>query len=90
LAEASRRGWNEAGVEWTEDAGFSAGSMKRPGLALALEALRNGDAQVLAVSKMDRLDAKSSSERDIASPWGMLMSEFVGLRARPRDLHGRP
>lgn len=64
LAEATRRGWDEASVEWIEDAGFSAKSLKRPGLALALDALRAGDAQVLAVAKMDRL---SRSLLDFAS-----------------------
>lgn len=32
LREAERRGWAEADVEWIEDAGFSAKSLKRPGL----------------------------------------------------------
>jgi DNA invertase Pin-like site-specific DNA recombinase len=49
-AEADRRGW---AVEFIEDAGYSARSMKRPGLALALDRLRRGD--VLVVAKMDRL-----------------------------------
>lgn len=52
LADADRRGW---AVEFIEDAGFSAKSLKRPGLQLALERLRRGDASVLVVSKMDRL-----------------------------------
>jgi DNA invertase Pin-like site-specific DNA recombinase len=55
LREATRRGWAEADLDWIEDAGFSAKSMNRPGLRLALDALKRGEANVLAVSKMDRL-----------------------------------
>lgn len=85
MAEASRRGWDEASVEWIEDAGFSAKSMKRPGLALALEALRNGDAHVLAVSKMDRL---SRSLLDFASICQMAQKEGWALLAldSPADM----
>src|SRR4051794_697072 len=61
-AEAARRGW--ASVEFIEDAGYSAKSMRRPGLALALDRLRRGDASVLVVAKMDRL---SRSLLDFAS-----------------------
>lgn len=53
-AEAVRRGWSE--VEFIEDAGYSAKTItKRPGLEIALSALKRGDAGVLVVSKMDRL-----------------------------------
>lgn len=52
LAEAARRGWQ---VDFIEDAGYSAASLHRPGIALALERLKSGDASVLVVSKMDRL-----------------------------------
>jgi DNA invertase Pin-like site-specific DNA recombinase len=55
LREAKARGWAEADIDWVEDAGFSAKSLKRPGLAMALEALRRGDASVLVVAKTDRL-----------------------------------
>src|SRR6218665_2477495 len=53
LAEAERRGWQH--VEFIEDAGFSAKSLKRPGVANALDRLKRGEATVLVVSKMDRL-----------------------------------
>lgn len=53
--EAKSRGWQEADIEWVEDAGFSAKSLKRPGLALALDALKRGDASILVVAKTDRL-----------------------------------
>src|SRR3954451_18546636 len=53
LAEAVRRGWSH--VEFVEDAGYSARSLRRPGLEGALARLRRGDAAVLVVSKMDRL-----------------------------------
>jgi len=41
MAETTRRGWK---VEFTEDAGYSARSMKRPGLLDALDQLRRGEA----------------------------------------------
>jgi DNA invertase Pin-like site-specific DNA recombinase len=53
LAEAGRRGWTR--LEFVEDAGYSASSLRRPGLASALQRLGRGDAGVLVVSKMDRL-----------------------------------
>lgn len=52
-AEADRRGWTE--VKYIEDAGYSAKTIRRPGLEIALAALKRGDASVLVVSKMDRL-----------------------------------
>ena len=55
LREAKRRGWVEADIEWIEDAGFSAKSLRRPGLGLALDALKRGDASMLVVAKTDRL-----------------------------------
>ena len=51
-SEGSRRGW---AVEFIEDAGYSARSMKRPGLMAALARLARGEAPALVVSKMDRL-----------------------------------
>lgn len=50
--EAERRDWT---VRWVEDAGFSAKDLKRPGISSALDALRCGEADVLVVSKLDRL-----------------------------------
>jgi DNA invertase Pin-like site-specific DNA recombinase len=52
-AEAERRGWTI--LETIEDAGYSARSLKRPGVQAALETLRRGDADALVVSKLDRL-----------------------------------
>lgn len=52
-AEAERRGWTE--VDYIEDAGYSAKSMNRPGLAAALKALDEGAAETLVVAKLDRL-----------------------------------
>lgn len=49
---AELRGWD---VEWIEDAGYTARSDKRPGLTTALHMLRRREAQVLVVSKLDRL-----------------------------------
>ncbi|EAP99442.1 cassette chromosome recombinase B [Janibacter sp. HTCC2649] len=50
--EAERRGWE---LIWIEDAGVSAGSLDRPGLAHAREMLAAGKADGLVVSKLDRL-----------------------------------
>src|SRR3954469_521127 len=55
LAEAQRRGWAEADLQWIEDAGYSGKNTRRPGITLALDVLRRGDAAGLVVAKMDRL-----------------------------------
>lgn len=52
-AAATQRGWTM--VDVIEDAGFSGKNQKRPGLMLALEAMKRGDASVLVVSNVDRL-----------------------------------
>lgn len=52
VAEADRRGWE---VEWIDDAGHSAKSLKRPGIQSALETLAAGRADALVVAKLDRL-----------------------------------
>ncbi len=54
LAEATRRGWAVADVQFIEETA-SGKNAKRPGLELAREALASGDAGALVVSKMDRL-----------------------------------
>src|SRR3954447_10910394 len=53
LAEAERRGWSE--VRFIEDAGYSGKDTRRPGLRVALEVLKRGEAGGLVVAKMDRL-----------------------------------
>src|SRR3954471_17120362 len=55
LAEAQRRGWAAADIQWIEDAGYSGKDTRRPGIRLALEVLKRGDAAGLVVAKMDRL-----------------------------------
>lgn len=50
--EAARRGWE---VQWETDDGYTASNMKRPALASTLVALREGEADALVVSKLDRL-----------------------------------
>ena len=52
-AEAARRGW--ADLEFVSDEGYSAKNLSRPGIGVALEMLRKGQASVLVVSKLDRL-----------------------------------
>ena len=53
LAECERRGWHL--VDVIEDAGYSAKDLKRPGVQIALEALKSGKADALVVAKLDRL-----------------------------------
>ena len=53
LDEAHRRGWNL--IEIVEDAGWSAKDLRRPGISAALAALHSKRADVLVVSKVDRL-----------------------------------
>lgn len=52
-AECERRGWQL--IDSVEDAGYSAGTLKRPGIGQALERLRDGEADALVVAKLDRL-----------------------------------
>jgi len=51
--EAQRRGWSLE--EIVEDAGYSAKDLRRPGIGAVLERMANGEADVLVVSKLDRL-----------------------------------
>ncbi len=53
LSEAQRRGWHL--VDVIEDAGYSGKTLRRPGIATALEALRSKRADTLVVAKLDRL-----------------------------------
>ena len=52
-AECRRRGWQL--VEVIEDAGYSAKDLRRPGVQIALETLKRGEAGALVVAKLDRL-----------------------------------
>ena len=61
-------------VETIADAGESAKSLNRPGLQRALERLRNGDADGLAIVKLDRLT------RSIAD-WQRLIDDYFGEKA---------
>jgi DNA invertase Pin-like site-specific DNA recombinase len=51
-SEAERRGWD---VTWLEDSGRSGRTLDRPAVREALDLLSKGEAQALAVSKLDRL-----------------------------------
>jgi len=66
--EVARRGWEP--IEIVDD-GYSAKSLKRPGIAKALGMLAAGDADVLIVSKLDRLSRS--------------VIDFAGLLQRSRD-----
>jgi DNA invertase Pin-like site-specific DNA recombinase len=50
---AMGRGWEI--TQWCEDAGATGSHMDRPGLHAALLALRSGEADALAVAKLDRV-----------------------------------
>jgi DNA invertase Pin-like site-specific DNA recombinase len=52
-AECDRRGWILD--QLLEDAGYSAKSLKRPGIGEALELLDAGEADAIVVAKLDRL-----------------------------------
>jgi DNA invertase Pin-like site-specific DNA recombinase len=52
-AECERRGWEV--VETIEDRGYSARDLKRPGIQVALDTLKRGEAGALVVAKLDRL-----------------------------------
>ncbi len=75
-AEAARRGWELVTVH--VDAGASGGSMAgRPALAAALDDVESGRAEVLVVSKLDRLarslgDFAQIMDRARAGGWSLL------------------
>ena len=78
--ECDRRGWD---VEWAEDAGHSGRSLARPGILSALSALESGDADVLMVSKLDRL---SRSVKDFASLLDLSRKQHWSLVALDVDV----
>jgi DNA invertase Pin-like site-specific DNA recombinase len=57
-------------AEMVEDAGHTAGHLRRPGVQRALDALKRGEAGALAVSRLDRLSRS--------------MPDFAGLMERAR------
>lgn len=66
LGEAERRGWKL--LEMIEDAGFSGSTLNRPGIAIALQTLKDRRADALVVAKLDRLSRS--------------MLDFAGLMQR--------
>lgn len=62
-------------VEVIEDAGESAKSLKRPGLQRALDMLRKGEAEGLAVVKLDRLTRS-------VGDWQTLIDDHFGSRSQ--------
>jgi DNA invertase Pin-like site-specific DNA recombinase len=76
VAECEHRGWQLLDV--IEDAGYSAKDLKRPGVRIALEALRNGEADALVVAKLDRL---SRSMLDFAGIMAAAQKQGWGLIA---------
>ena len=76
LAECQRRGWSL--VDVIEDAGYSAKDLKRPGVRIALDILREGGADALVVAKLDRL---SRSMLDFAGIMAAAQKQGWGLIA---------
>jgi DNA invertase Pin-like site-specific DNA recombinase len=76
LMECQRRGWEL--VDVIEDAGYSAKDLKRPGVRIALEMLREGSADALVVAKLDRL---SRSMLDLAGIMAAAQKQGWGLIA---------
>lgn len=71
---AQAREWNL--VRIFEDGGASGKDLKRPGLQAALEAIETGEAQILVVSRLDRLsrsliDFAGLMERARKKGWGL-------------------
>jgi DNA invertase Pin-like site-specific DNA recombinase len=74
-AECARKGWLV--VEMVEDAGFSAKSLDRPGIARALGLLASGAAGALVVAKLDRatrsvMDAADLLARGQREGWALV------------------
>jgi len=92
LAEAKRRGWREAQIRWSKDAGFSGKDLKRPGISLALEALRRGEADTLVVAKLDRLTRAMRDtpllERAVKERWALVALDvnvdLTGMSVEPQ------
>ena len=75
VTEAQHRGWQV--VDMIEDAGYSAKDLRRPGIQIALEALRRNKADVLVVAKLDRLsrsllDFTALMDRAQREHWGLV------------------
>jgi DNA invertase Pin-like site-specific DNA recombinase len=88
-AECTRREWSN--VEWIEDAGYSARTLKRPGLTAALERLASGQAHVLLSKSADRLsrslkDFCDLTERSQREGWSVCA---LDAPADPLTPHGR-
>jgi DNA invertase Pin-like site-specific DNA recombinase len=75
LSHARRKGWHV--VDVIEDAGYSAKDLRRPGIQVALDALRHKRADTLVVAKLDRLsrsmlDFASIMERATKEHWALV------------------
>jgi DNA invertase Pin-like site-specific DNA recombinase len=83
--EVERRG---VPVEWVEDAGFSGKSLHRPGIERALDMLAAGGADVLMVSKLDRLtrslfDLAGLMDRARREHWAVVLLDLQVDTASP-------
>jgi DNA invertase Pin-like site-specific DNA recombinase len=77
LVEVARRGWTL--VEMIEDAGYSAKSLARPGVARALDMLGRGEAGALVVAKLDRATRSTIDAANLLARAGREGWAFVAL-----------
>lgn len=75
---ADRNGWE---VQWIEDAGFSAKTLRRPGVQKALTILESRVVEAIVVAKIDRLsrsllDFASILERAEREGWGLVVLDI--------------
>ena len=82
-AEAERRGWS---LELIEDAGVSGGVVpaSRPGLKIALNRLRAGEAHTLLIARLDRLgrnlaDVAALLDQAQKQGWSVVTVDTAGL-----------
>lgn len=82
LAEAQRHGWREADIEWIEDV-TSGKDRKRLRLQLALDALKRGDATLLALdSPADTSTAAGEAMANVTMPFSQLERRLIGERTK--------
>ena len=70
-------------IEVIEDAGYSAKDLKRPGVKIALEILREGGADALVVAKLDRLSRSMLDFLGSVLTWKIVFSACCSSRNAP-------
>lgn len=87
-AAAIMHDWTVVASNEVEDAGYSAGSLKRPGIQRALTMLATGEADLLAVMKLDRLsrsvhDFADLLKRSQAEGWSLVVLDLGVDTSKP-------